>query len=144
MKSHLLITVVIGALFILNSCNTAPKKIDYGNDGCHYCKMTIVDQIYGAELITSKGKTYKFDALECLINFTKDNSAIQNSNLYTNYYEAPTEFISVEEATFLISKNLPSPMGANLTAFKNKSNASAIQQEKDGKLYNWAELIKVF
>jgi copper chaperone NosL len=144
MKSQFLTTLFIGILFLLNSCSTAPKKIDYGNDGCHYCKMTIVDQIYGAELITDKGKTFKFDALECLINFAKDNSAIQNSSLYTNYYEVPTEFISVEEATFLISKNLPSPMGANLTAFKNPSNASAILKEKDGKLYNWEELKKVF
>ena len=30
--------------------------------------MTIVDPRYGAELVTTKGKVYKYDAVECLIN----------------------------------------------------------------------------
>ena len=49
------------ALLLLNGCSKGPKPIDYGNDGCHFCKMTIVDKIHGSELITEKGKVFKFD-----------------------------------------------------------------------------------
>jgi copper chaperone NosL len=127
---------------LLSSCNSGPQAIDYGNDGCHFCKMTIVDKIHGSELITDKGKVFKFDATECMLNYLDENKDQPVSRLLTNYYEAPTEFISLEEATFLISKNFPSPMGANLTAFKTKESAEKIKAEKGGELYDFESLKK--
>ncbi len=32
--------------------------------------MLITDNKYGAELITTKGKIYKFDSMECLVEFS--------------------------------------------------------------------------
>lgn len=140
MKTTIKTILCIITLIIVSSCNTGPQTIDYGNDGCHFCKMTIVDKIHGSELITDKGKVFKFDATECMLNYTAENSALMDITLLTNYYEAPTEFINVEEATFLISENLPSPMGANLTAFKTKKSAEKIKAEKGGKLYDFESL----
>ena len=140
MKTTIKSSIAVLILFVLSSCSTGPQTIDYGNDGCHFCKMTIVDKIHGTELITDKGKVFKFDATECMLNYTAENSALINTTLLTNYYEAPTEFINVEEATFLISENLPSPMGANLTAFKTKESAEEVQAEKGGKLFNFESL----
>ncbi len=133
-----IIHTVTFLLFI--GCNTGPQTIDYGNDGCHFCKMTIVDKIHGSELITDKGKVFKFDATECMLNFLDDDNDLKVETLLTNYYEAPTEFINVENATFLISENLPSPMGAYLTAFKTEEAAKKVQSEKGGELYNWNSL----
>ena len=130
----------ITVLVLVLSCSTGPQEIDYGNDGCHFCKMTIVDKIHGAELVTDKGKVFKFDAAECMVNYINDEKELQLGNTYTNFYEAPTELITTQEATFLISKNLPSPMGANLTAFKNKANAEKLKAEKGGELFTWEEL----
>lgn len=132
--------LVILALFSLNSCSTGPQSIEYGNDGCHFCKMTIVDKIHGSELISDKGKVFKFDATECMHNYISDNKELPIGGLFTNYYEAPTAFIPTKEATFLISEQLPSPMGANLTAFKTKESAEKVQAEKGGKLYTWEAL----
>jgi copper chaperone NosL len=140
MKTINIIPIVLAMLFILNSCNSGPQPIAYGNDGCHFCKMTIVDKIHGAELVTDKGKVYKFDAAECMLNYINKNPKLPVSILLTNYYEAPTEFITTEEATFLISTNLPSPMGANLTAFKTKESAEKVLAEKGGTLYTWDTL----
>ena len=131
--------ILLGVLAIVG-CSNSPKPIDYGNDGCHYCRMTIVDKIHGAELITDKGKIFKFDATECMLNYMAENEALQISSLLINYYEAPSEFIVAEEATFLISENLPSPMGANLTAFQEQASAERVQLEKGGKLYTWESL----
>ena len=33
------------------------------------CKMTLVDKKFGAEVVTKKGKVYKFDDLNCMIKF---------------------------------------------------------------------------
>lgn len=140
MKTLYNLSFVVVALFVLNSCNTGPQPIDYGNDGCHFCKMTIVDKIYGSQLISEKGKVFKFDATECMLNYIQVHKELSTASMYTNYYEAPTAFITMQEATFLITEKLPSPMGANLTAFKTKESAEKIQAEKGGKLYTWEPL----
>jgi copper chaperone NosL len=131
--------LVLGFITIL-SCTHSPKPIAYGNDGCHYCKMTIVDKIHGAELITDKGKVFKFDATECMLNYAADINEAEEGSFLTNHYESPTALISATEATFLISENLPSPMGAYLTAFEDAAQAEKIQTEKGGELYNWETL----
>tara|TARA_R110002050_G_scaffold36955_5_gene92020 strand:+ start:223 stop:723 length:501 start_codon:yes stop_codon:yes gene_type:complete len=132
----------IAALFLLVfSCNVSPKAIDYGNDGCHFCKMTIIDKVHAAEIVTKKGKVYKFDATECMVNFLNEFENLSEVQLYlTNHYTQPEALIDATEATFLISENIPSPMGAYISAFKNRSDAEQTQSEKSGKLYSWDEL----
>ena len=134
-----LASLVLGFLAIM-SCSNSPKPIDYGNDGCHYCKMTIVDKIHGAELITDKGKVFKFDATECMLNYVADGHEAEAASFLTNHYETPTALISATEATFLISDNLPSPMGAYLTAFESAAQAEKVQAEIGGELYTWEAL----
>jgi len=133
---------IIALLLILFGCNVSPQAIDYGNDGCHFCKMTIVDKVHGAEIVTNKGKVYKFDASECMINFLDEFADSSEIKLYlTNHYTEPEVLIDATKATFLISENVPSPMGAFLSAFKNKVDAEKIQTEKGGELYSWKKLL---
>ena len=134
--------IFIFVLFsMLLGCNVSPEAITYGKEACSFCKMTIVDKVHAAEIVTTKGKVYKFDSAECMIHFLDDfeRSTIQ---LYlTNYYSEPETLINAAKATFLISERIPSPMGANLTAFKNELEAQNVQKEKGGKLYSWEELL---
>lgn len=128
-------------LLIFSSCNVSPKPIEYGSDGCHFCKMTIVDKVHATEFITKKGKVYKFDATECMVNYFDEFDTSEIELYLTNYFSKPEAFTDATTATYLISKNLPSPMGAFLTAFENKSEAEKVQSEKGGKLYSWTELL---
>lgn len=128
-------------MIMLVSCNVSPKPIDYGNDGCHFCKMTIVDKLHAAEIVTKKGKVYKFDATECMINFMDEFDTSEIELYLSNNYTEPGELIDATKATFLISKNVPSPMGAFLSAFKEEADAKHVLSEKDGTLYTWQELL---
>jgi len=38
---------------------------------------------------------------------------------------------------FLVSPNLPSPMGAGITAFTKREDAERVQQEKGGDVLDW-------
>ena len=134
---HLLLFTII----LLLGCQVAPKPIEYGSDGCHYCKMTIVDKLHAAEVVTKKGKIYKFDATECMVHFMDEFDTSQISLYLSNNYNEAEELIDATSATFLISKNVPSPMGANLSAFKTKNEAENLMNEKGGKTYTWEELI---
>ncbi len=125
---------------MVSSCTPTPEEINYGSDICHFCKMTIVDQQHAAELVTQKGKIFKFDAIECMINYKKENTDSDFAFQLVNVYESPKELINAAECHFLISKAIPSPMGAFLTAFKNESASKEIQASKGGELFSWQAL----
>lgn len=135
---------ICALLLIFAGCNVSPKPIAYGYDGCHFCQMTIVDKMHAAEIVTKKGKIYKFDATECMINFSKDFNTADVKLYLSNNYTEPEVLIDATEATFLISENVPSPMGANLSAFKSKDDALKTLAEKGGSLYSWNELLSIF
>ena len=127
-------------LWLISSCTPTPESIEYGSDMCDFCKMSIVDAQHGAELVSSKGKVFKFDAIECLIGYSKEKEGTQFAFELVNDYSTPKELIDAKQSTFLISENLSSPMGANLTAFGNKKNAEEMLKAKGGKLFSWSEL----
>lgn len=136
------LSILLLLVLALISCSMEKQPIAYGEDSCDFCKMTIVDKIHGAELITDKGKVYKFDALECMLNFEADMDKEKVGQFYTNHFLNPGELIRAEEASFLITENIPSPMGEFITAFPSRKEAEKVQAEKDGEIYNWEELIK--
>ena len=133
------IVPILAFIFVFLSCGLDPEPINYGKDLCAHCNMKIMDKLHGAELVTSKGKIYKFDSGECLIDYIAHNSISEENIGHTlvTGYDNPGQLINAGKAVFLISKNLPSPMGAFLTAFSNKDEARKKQQEVGGEICDW-------
>ena len=131
-------------LMLLGSgCAPTPKPIEYGSDMCHYCKMSIVDQQHAAEAVTSKSKVFKFDAVECLINYLSQQPGQEEyAFLLVNDYEHPGAMIPAESSAYLISPAIPSPMGAFLSAFSSSERAQAFQAEKGGEVFDWPGIQK--
>ena len=117
-----------------------PQEINFGEDACHYCSMTIVDRQHASQLVTDKGKSYKFDAIECMINHISESTTPIALYLVTDYTH-PEALIDAKKATFIISSNIPSPMKANLSALESKAEAEALQASKGGELYTWQALL---
>ena len=134
--------ISILTFLLVSSCKVEPEQINYGKDTCHYCSMTIVDHQYASELVTAKGKVYKYDAIECLINDLKSRDSTEVGLLLVNDYGNPGELFSATSATFLISEGVPSPMGAFLSAFASKTTAEEVKSDKGGELYSWQEVQK--
>lgn len=136
--SALLLVCFLGLL----SCDISPKPITYGEDACHYCKMTIVDKQHGSEWVTEKGKVFMFDSVECLLNNRLQINSEDIALYLCNHYLDPGKLIAAEKAYFLISDGIPSPMGAFLTAFDSEVAATKAQADHGGKIFNWKELLK--
>ena len=134
------IIIAILAIFILNSCSKEPQPIAYGDDKCDFCTMNIMDKPYGTELVTSTGKVYKFDSSECMLGYMNENQSTEFAHILTNTMDKPGELADAKTCSFLISENLPSPMGANITAFSTKALAKEAQSEYTGKVYTFDEL----
>jgi copper chaperone NosL len=133
--------LIVSLLLLFYSCNVSPQAINYGSDGCHFCRMTIVDKVHAAEIVTKKGKVYKFDASECMINFLGAFDTSEIKLYLSNNYSEPEVLIDATKASFLISENVPSPMGEFLSAFKTEEEAQKMQSEKGGTLYTWNLLL---
>ena len=125
------------------SCAIEPVPIEYGADQCKACKMMIADQRFGAELITQKGKVYKYDALECLLEVVQREGVDQFKYVLTVDFENPKTLMDAKSSYFLISPALPSPMGANLSSYNSKGRALASQAKNSGQVYDWEGLNKV-
>ena len=124
------------------SCEIKSQPIAYGSDVCKYCSMIIVDQQHGSELITDKGKVHKFDSIECLLNYRNENDESGVAMKLCNHFDTPGELIDLEQATFLISEELPSPMGAFLTAFESEDSAKKAKKKYGGSIFSWNELVE--
>lgn len=133
---------ILLGLFLLTGCTPEPQPIEFGRDGCHYCKMTIVDKRYGAELVTKKGKIYKFDAVECLINTVYDEKFIEPGNIHSMWtidFSNPTQLIDAGQCYYLHSDKLPSPMGMYLTAFSDNQKLQNAKAEFGGEVWSWSQ-----
>lgn len=130
-KSILPIFIVL--LFGTLSCNTGPQPIKIGADACDFCKMTIADINFGAEIITDKGKVYKFDDTHCLAAFRKENidSNIIKQVYFVNFSD-PHNLIDVDHVILLKSSELHSPMGGNTAAFDSKESLKITKQMVGG------------
>jgi copper chaperone NosL len=107
--------------------------------------MTIMDKRFAAEVVTARGKIYKFDAAECMANFLKDNPAIAadpNSTFLVNDFSSPETFRDARKAWFLRDSSFRSPMGGNLAAFQSRQNAVARERDRDAKVMDWTTLLK--
>ncbi len=129
-------------IFMIAACNPESKPIIYGEDKCEFCRMSIVDQRFGGEIVTQKGKVYKFDAVECLVNYIDERVEDESKLKFvlTNTYDHPGELVNASECTYLKSTQMPSPMGMFLNPFKEFDEASSLQKENTGSIFNWEEL----
>lgn len=139
-----LFTALMSVLWLLVSCKVEPQKINFGSDACHFCKMTIVDQQHAAQYVTDKGKQFKFDAIECMVNKLAEKKSDNIALLLVADYNSPGQMAPATSAIYLISPEIKSPMGANLSAFATEQNAISVKADAEGKLYSWQELLKKF
>jgi copper chaperone NosL len=134
---------ILLTFLMLTACKPEPRPIAFGQDACHFCKMTVVDRQHGSEAVTDKGRIYTFDAIECMVHYVgKLEDGEKNfAHLLDNDYEKPAALIPAQESYYLISRNIPSPMGEFLTAFSTQSAAEAMKKAKGGKVYDWAGIM---
>jgi copper chaperone NosL len=137
-----LLVIAAGALS-LAACSTGPEPIRYGQDNCHACKMTLTDKRFGAEIVTKKGRVYKFDDVNCLVGYIGEKGVAESEIAQTLVVDFARQgsFVAVEQAFFLQSEAIKSPMRADVAAFSDKQ---ALEKTKadipDGKEMDWNTL----
>ncbi len=129
---------------MLSSCNTGPMAIRIGKDNCDYCKMTISDKRFGAEVVTKKSKVYKFDDEHCIVAFLNEDKISKDeiAEIYFVDFTSPHDLINVKESVFLQSPNFRSPMNGNIAAFSSEDSLQKMLPQFYGNKISWEDMQK--
>jgi len=136
-------TIVVSIVLLFMACtNTKPTPLLVNKDQCEFCKMTVADSRFGAESISSKGRIYKFDDINCMISFTKENKKINMTQQYVIDYSNNNQLIVANAAWFIVHESIKSPMGSNTAAFLVNETAQKIANAIPAKVISWDQINK--
>ncbi|TBX67024.1 hypothetical protein EZL74_10220 [Flavobacterium silvisoli] len=138
MKKSALIFLI--SIVLVSCISGEPKPIQLNTDSCDFCKMTIANGKFGAELITQKGRYYKFDDVACMIHFAKSNTVVPYKAFFVGDYLQENTLLPVEKCYFLKGGSINSPMHGNAVAFASDKEAAQYQSKLNAKLLTWKEL----
>ena len=135
------------ALFTFSACTTGPEPIRFGKDECFHCKMTLTDKRFGAEIVTQKGKVFKFDDLNCLVGYLHSGAIAPDQIALTLAvdFKKNGSFVDVHQGIFLQNEAIKSPMRGDVASFSDKKDLEAVKTEVGGgKELSWEEVQNVF
>jgi len=142
MKWKTFIFILSLSLFLVGWSEKAyePKEINVETDICKVCNMGIAHEDYAAELIFKNGDYEVFDDLGCLVEFMKD---VEESEVGAAYIKSAdgNEWLPVEDATYVYSKDYWTPMNYGVLAFPSKDAAEQYMEENgEGEVYSFEQL----
>ncbi len=136
------------SMLTLNACSpSGPAPFRLGQDECAHCKMMITDAKFGVEIITKTNKVYKFDDVNCSNNYLKKNeeTSSQMRDIYFVDYAVEGGFIPLENALFLQSDDIKSPMGSSLAVFSQEEQLRETSSlMTNSKTITWEEASKIY
>lgn len=111
-------------------------------DICGYCRMAISEKQYAAQFVDREGQPFKFDDIGCMIEHLKTR---KNRADIAAYFVADFEsrsWLKAEDAVLVRSKDLKTPMGFGIVAFKDREKADQAAGAYHGTVATFAELIE--
>jgi copper chaperone NosL len=133
-------TLLLLAVALVTGCAPKPDAVHWGLEECAQCQMVISDERFAAQVVDQRGKTYKFDAIECMAAFV-DGGALAAGDIHSLWIaDGRDSWVAVEDAAFLYSENTRSPMGGGYTAHADGDAARRLQAEVGGELMTWQQV----
>ena len=137
-------TMLLVLAMLASACSSGVRELIVGEDSCHYCRMTIDDPRFGAQLLTAKGRTETFDSIECIASYVAALAPNDSPHgIWVADYEHPKQWIEVTHAQFLQKSRVRSPMGRALVAFDGARGADALIAQYSGRALAWEEVLSL-
>ena len=109
----------------------APAALDPAIDACAQCKMSVKDSGYAAQAIAEDGRVYWFDDIGCLLNCLSANPSIKAAARYVQDAKKRV-WLPLESASYVVSKDAPTPMGYGIHAFASEEAAALFAKSLKG------------
>jgi copper chaperone NosL len=137
-NKQIALLILVG--FFTSCSSKEPEPIKLNVDQCSFCKMSISDGRFGSELITKKGRIYKFDDIVCLTSYVHQNP-LDAEGFYVNDYATDNTLIPAETAYFIKGEQISSPMRGNIAAFASEKEAAVFMEKLETKSITWNNVL---
>ena len=135
MLGTLSVTLVAGCA---GSSTRTPPPIRYGESACAECRMLINEARFAVTAVTSSDEPVAFDSIECFVrSLQRDGQRL--AHMWVHDY-AGSRWIPADEAFYVISAELATPMGQGVVAVGSASAARALAAQVHGREGTFAQL----
>lgn len=121
----------------------APPEIAYGETQCANCSMIISDvrfaSGYAREVAPGRYESLPFDDIGDMLAHAASRPDDAIVAWYVHDYQDES-WLDATQATYVVSKQIASPMGHGIAAFGDADAAAQVAAELDGQLLSWDEL----
>jgi len=104
--------------------------------------MVISDFQYAAEIV-EKRKVHKFDDIGCMLAYAQTNNLNYEKARFWVMDFNSTTWIKGEEAHFVISQEIHTPMGHGIIAFKDLIKAKEFADKTGGEVMQFESVLKM-
>lgn len=132
---------IIGIMLSMAACSTGPEPISLNKDDCAFCKMSISDMKFACEVVTEKGRVYKFDDIHCLLGYLKATPDFKG-NAYVVPANDEAKLIPAKDAFYVKADAIKSPMEGHTLAYTEKNAAEVSAREFGTNVLTWDQIGK--
>ena len=144
------VIAIISAILIISlaACGSpanaepVPPEIYYGQAVCEFCGMIVSEERFAGGFITADGQNHIFDDLGDLAQAHVQHAG-QIVAIFVHDYDDHT-WIKAETATFVRSRQLPTPMLSGMAAFAQAERAATFAAENDGEVLTFENYITYY
>jgi len=122
-----------------NSAEVQPPAIQYGEEVCDACGMLISDAKFAAASVDEDGTAHKFDDIGDLVTYYLQHDQAKVKAYFVHDY--PSEkWLRAEQAFFVISPKIQTPMAHGIAAYADRAVAEAAAQKYAVKIRSFGEV----
>ncbi|MDH4069061.1 MAG: nitrous oxide reductase accessory protein NosL [Ignavibacteria bacterium] len=113
---------------LVSSCS--PREIEpvpiYEEDTCSFCRMSISEPRFAAEILSTSSEVYKFDDLGCLRSFRERRTDVVPAGVFVIDYDNGT-WLPYHRAVVTVT-GIRTPMASGLIATSSRARAAEIAE----------------
>ena len=119
-----------------------PPEINYGRDVCVECNMIISEVAHAAAYRLADGTEKAFDGVGEMVKHGRTNDEFGTAEAWVHDY-LTEEWVKAEDASYVPTLSVSSPMGHGIFAFADPSVAAEFAAGVDGQVVDWATVLQL-
>lgn len=137
-RSLLLASLILASSAAWAQAVPGPATTDFQSDICAECGMVVTSKSYAAQIV-GPAKPIFFDDIGCLVQYERQGK-IDPKAVAARYVRtvAGDAWVAVDQAVWVLTKDVRTPMGYGLHAFADQKSAVAFAGSKKGQVVTWA------
>lgn len=127
------------ALLLAACAAPGPRLVSIGAELCDHCHMTVADERFVAQLVSTTGKVLVFDDPGCLATAVREGRVEQARvhSLWVTDFLNPGALVEAGNAWFVRAEGISSPMASGLLAVSTARQADSVAASIGGEVLRW-------